>query len=190
MYENQYAPKDAGNTPLTTFKDFVGALRILDAGCGTGNYIPSLQDMGARSITGLEFNPGMLDQCKTKVGGADGVELVLGSILDLESKLQPKSFDFVMSNVVMHHLDDEDSMKNDYANTRQAIQQCFHSLHGEGSTFYISTGFQTAMKAACWEFSHFPSSQRIIEQRYHDFEWWEDRLLAAGFQHVERHTIG
>jgi len=189
MYEDQYAPKGAakGTPPRSNFRDFLGDLRVLDAGCGTGNYIPPLLEMGVRSIDGLEFNPGMLEQCKAKMRGVEGVTLCHGSILEIP--FEPKSFDFVMTNLVLHHLDDDDSIKDDYSKTRTAIQQCFEALHGEGSALYISTSFVTALKSACWEYAAFPSSLSIIEQRYHDFEWWQDRLSAAGFQHVEQHTI-
>jgi len=190
MHENQYTPKDVcqGDGRLTNFNDFLGALRVLDAGCGTGNYIQPLRDMGVRSIRGLDLNRGMLAQCKAKMKGAEGVELVHGSILELDSERESQ-FDFVMSNLVLQHLDDDESIKDDYAKTRRAIQQCFQSLHGDGSTFYITTRFQTALKTACWEYAAFPSSQRIIGQRFHDFGWWEERLSAAGFKHVEPHII-
>ena len=39
---------------------------VLDAGCGTGNYLPALAGKVAR-VEGVELNPGMLETARTKM---------------------------------------------------------------------------------------------------------------------------
>ena len=53
---------------------------MLEAGCGTGNYLQTLlPHLG--SLFGVDSNEGMLAQARRKLG--EDVELTCGSILDL-----------------------------------------------------------------------------------------------------------
>lgn len=181
---------DGGKTYVDkSFKEFASQLRVLDAGCGTGNYIPPLQRMGVGSIVGLEFNEGMLEKCKAKVEPRPDSKLELhrGSILDIP--FEPQSFDFVMSNLVLHHVDDDETLLDDYANTRQAIGQLYRQLRGEGSILWLTTSLLPGIPDAFWEYSYLPSCREIAERRYHAFDWWKDRLMSAGFKSVETHVI-
>ena len=77
-------------------------LRLLDVGCGTGNYIKSLKDKVAH-CTGLEYNAGMLEQAERKLEGVENVVLKEGSALKLE-EIEAGSFDIVIMTQVLHHL--------------------------------------------------------------------------------------
>ena len=44
----------------------VDKLRLLDVGCGTGNYIASIRNH-VESCDGIEFNEEMLKRCKEKL---------------------------------------------------------------------------------------------------------------------------
>ncbi len=48
-----------------------------DTGCGTGNYICALSPYVGQ-ITGVEFNPGMLEQAKAKTSHLQNVKLLQG----------------------------------------------------------------------------------------------------------------
>merc|ERR1740117_2699052 len=39
-------------------------IRLLDAGCGTGNYITQVADMVGQAV-GFDYNDGMLEQCRS-----------------------------------------------------------------------------------------------------------------------------
>merc|ERR1719206_768155 len=174
MCESGYNPSIKSDE---SFEEFASRLRVLDAGCGTGNYIPPLQRMGIGSIVALEVNQGMLEKCKAKVKPRLGTKLELhrGSVLDIPFELQ--SFDFVMSNMVLHHVDDDETLQNDFANTRQAISQFYRQLRGEGSILWLTTSLLPGFPDAFWEFTHLPSCREIAERRYHAFDWWRDQLL-------------
>lgn len=79
------------------------ALKLLDVGCGTGNYIEWLKEK-VGSCTGLEFNPGMLSEAIAKHKGDDRVKLFQGSAVNMDEKLEPESFDIVIITQVLHHL--------------------------------------------------------------------------------------
>merc|ERR1719281_462885 len=78
---------------------------LLDLGCGTGNYL-ALAAPHVKKVHGLDYNPGMLEQCAKKVErlGLKHVELQQGSILE-ELPFEAASFDAVMINQVLHHVD-------------------------------------------------------------------------------------
>ena len=51
---------------------------VLEAGCGTGNYLQALHPHVGR-LVGVDFSEGMLAQARTKLG--EDVELTCGSIV-------------------------------------------------------------------------------------------------------------
>jgi len=80
---------------------FVGK-RGLDAGCGFGRHIYSASRFGAKMV-GLDFSRA-IKRAKEVTHGLDGVQLVQG---DLEMPpFRLRSFDFVYSIGVLHHLPD------------------------------------------------------------------------------------
>ena len=82
------------------------AQRILDIGCGTGNYAEAVQPHVAH-VTCIDGNPGMLAKCRAKLGSdvSAATEFHLGLLPDLP--FEKDSFDSAMCNVVIHHIEDD-----------------------------------------------------------------------------------
>lgn len=78
-------------------------LKLLDGGCGTGNYIGALHEI-VGAVQGLEFNDGMFAQSSAKFADTGNVDVVQGSIIEMP--FADGEFDGVMINQVIHHLDD------------------------------------------------------------------------------------
>ena len=76
---------------------------ILDAGCGTGNYIEALHHKVGRCY-GIDVSQKMVHQARKKFAPPTNVRLDHGSLLCLPYPDQ--LFDGVMCNQVVHHLDD------------------------------------------------------------------------------------
>ena len=77
-------------------------MKILDAGCGTGNYAKAFIEIGVKQVTLLDSSIGMLEKAKDKLDRYIEKGLI-GDII--EAKMPPiplpaKSFDAVMFNVV------------------------------------------------------------------------------------------
>jgi ubiquinone/menaquinone biosynthesis C-methylase UbiE len=77
-------------------------LKILDAGCGTGNYAKAFIEMGAKQITLLDASSKMLDKARSKLKECIEKGMIAGII---EAKMPPMpfqndTFDAVMFNVV------------------------------------------------------------------------------------------
>ena len=83
----------------------LGTIKLLDAGCGTGNYTLELAPHVAH-ITAFDMNDAMLGEARTKTqtaGLSDKVDFHAGQLLNLP--FENESFDVVMFNQVLHHLE-------------------------------------------------------------------------------------
>lgn len=96
---NQHYERPATIALLPPLKD----LDILDAGCGSGFYTDHCHRAGARVVA---FDPSgeMVKQARTRVG--DGCEIIHCSSLELHDRLGGKAFDLILSNLVMHYVED------------------------------------------------------------------------------------
>jgi SAM-dependent methyltransferase len=128
--------------------------KILDAGCGTGNYIQALKGK-VGSLCGLEFNEGMLAQAQGKFKKDSNVSLEQGSLLE-PLKYDTTTFDGIMCNQVLHHLATE-SDSEESSPIYQLIEEA-HRVLRPGGVFVISTS------------GH--------KQLYDGF-WWADLILDA-----------
>ena len=89
---------------VSNFAD-INKVRILDAGCGTGNYALALAPRVSR-VTGMDLNEQMLTEARRKAVASaltDKVLFQLGEIPNLP--FTDETFDAVMINQVLHHLD-------------------------------------------------------------------------------------
>lgn len=98
------------------------SLDILDAGCGTGNYVGALLEATKEtgyfnSIQAMDFNEGMVSQCKAKFEKHPDFSKIVnvqeGSLLELP--FADGTFDAVLVNQVLHHLWED---KDDTTSTR------------------------------------------------------------------------
>ena len=86
------------NSPLDT------NTRVLDVGCGTGNYAAALTEAIGCRISGIEPSAQMLERART---AAPWESLVQGSAEALP--WVGESFDLVLSTDVIHHIGDRDA---------------------------------------------------------------------------------
>lgn len=79
------------------------ALRLLDAGCGTGAYTAALAP-NIPNIVAMDYNKGMLAAARAKGAGL-AVDFLLGSIREIP--IRDRGLDAILNNLVLHHLPDE-----------------------------------------------------------------------------------
>ena len=87
------------------------ATRVLDIGCGAGNYtVKLLQRLPDLNVTLIDLSKPMLDRALQRLG-----PLTTGNIAALQGDirhivLEPDSFDIILAAAVFHHLRDDDGV--------------------------------------------------------------------------------
>ncbi len=109
----------ASGRPLDT-------LRLLDSGCGTGNYSIALAPYVGH-ITAMDMNKAMLAKAKEKLIDkqlTDRVQVLKGSMLEMT--LNDSEYDAVLFNQVLHHLDPPGDER--FSGCEQAISEAARVL--------------------------------------------------------------
>lgn len=158
--------------------------RVLEAGCGTGNYLQALRpDLG--SLVGVDFSEGMLTQARAKLG--EDVELTCGSILDLP--FEDERFDGITCNQVIHHLDQGPGKADDpaawepssFPNIARFIHEAYRVLR-PGGALVINVTTHEQMLDGYWWAELIPAAAARMNCRLPDLDPLKQILAGAGFE--------
>jgi SAM-dependent methyltransferase len=85
-----------------------GRQRVLDVGCGTGRWVPSISGI-SRAYHGLDLTPGLVEFARDEFAVLDNVRFTVSSVDDfsLESLGETAGFDRVLSAGVLIYLNDD-----------------------------------------------------------------------------------
>jgi tRNA (cmo5U34)-methyltransferase len=124
-----------------------GARRLLDVGCGAGNYsLKLLQALPALEVTLVDLSAPMLARAeqRTTAAGAASVRLVQGDIRDVV--LGEAAFDVIVAAAVFHHLRSDDEW-------RAVFAKLFRALMPGGSLwiFDLVDSEVPALRGATWQ---------------------------------------
>jgi ubiquinone/menaquinone biosynthesis C-methylase UbiE len=154
-------------------------MTLLDAGCGTGNYVRALLPHVGR-IEALDRSAGMLAVAGRKLADAveDGrVVLHRGSIDALP--LPDASVDGVLINQVLHHLPDEPEAG--WTAHRRALGECARVLR-PGGVLVINTCSHAQTEQGFWTFHLIPRARDAILRRLMPLDALETALRACGIE--------
>ena len=124
-----------------------GARRLLDVGCGAGNYtLKMLERIPGLHCTLLDLSAPMLERARERVAaaGASGVKTVQGDIRN--APLGSESFDIIVAVAVLHHLRDDADW--------EATFRRLYSLLSPGGWLWIAdlvVHDHPAVQAVMWE---------------------------------------
>jgi ubiquinone/menaquinone biosynthesis C-methylase UbiE len=146
--------------------------RILDIGCGTGNWIAAQRDYypDLKAVwLGVDASPEMLAVAKAKLVGTDlaGENLVLGRAEDLP--FGDGSIRFAASNFAYHHFDD----------LSRAMAEAHRVLCTGG--ILVLTNVCPEHMDDWWVYRFFPSTRAIDDARFPANQVLFDLLREVGF---------
>jgi ubiquinone/menaquinone biosynthesis C-methylase UbiE len=80
--------------------------RIADIGCGGGIYLKALADMGAATVTGIDFSHEMLQGARENCQGYNSIQFIIGNAL--HTGLPANQYDVILERALIHHLSKKD----------------------------------------------------------------------------------
>lgn len=128
------------------------ARRVLDIGCGAGNYtLKLLERLPDLEVTLIDLSAPMLERAVMRLGALTSQPITArqGDIRDLE--LEPESFDIILAAAVFHHLRGD-------AEWREVFAKCCAALKPGGS-IWISDLIEHDS----------PAVQAVMWRRYGDY---------------------
>jgi ubiquinone/menaquinone biosynthesis C-methylase UbiE len=157
---------------------------LLEAGCGTGNYLQALHPH-VGSLSGIDFSEGMLTQARKKLD--EQVDLTCGSILDMA--FQDDIFDGITCNQVIHHLEEGPSAANDpstwkpnqFPNVTRFIRESWRVLK-PGGTFVINVTTHDQFRDGYWWAALIPTAVSRLICRMPDLDQLQQILTEAEYE--------
>jgi len=167
---------------VSNFAD-ITKIRILDAGCGTGNYALALAPR-VGCVTGLDLNEQMLTQARRKAVASGLTDKVLFQSGELPKlPFTDGTFDAVMFNQVLHHLEPLGS--TEFQHHVQVINEASRVLR-KGGLVLINACSTTQMMEGFWYHSLIPEASRRGLARTIGTNALKGVLHAAGFSNISR----
>jgi len=168
VYDQWYA-MEMGQLVDTIEKDLVYRLadpqpgqRMLDIGCGTGNYSLDLARRGLR-VTGIDISPAMLEVARQKAVQA-GLELDLVQADITRLDLPPDYYDLVLSVTAMEFISKPEAvLARAYQSLRPGGRMVVGVIAGESpwSLFYQEHARQNP--ASVFNYARFYTGQQLLD---------------------------
>lgn len=156
---------------------------VLDIGCGGGIYTKAIADMGAFTVTALDFSEQMLFAAKENCKAYPNITFQQGNAL--ETNLKSNQFDIVLVRAVIHHI----------ADLETCFKEAFRILkHGGIYLIQDRTPEDCLLKGSVehirgYFFEKYPSILEKEVARRHSSEIVLQTLQNIGFQHSSQYQL-
>lgn len=150
-----------------------GKTRILDIGCGTGNYASTLQSLTQAMVYGVEPSDGMREKAAAK---NSDITFVKGNHENIP--FEDNFFDFVYMTDVIHHIPDIGMMFEEIARVlKSGGRLCIVTESHEqiDNRFYVK---------------YFPSNAIVDKRRYPDINEIISKAREQSLEHIKNVIIG
>jgi ubiquinone/menaquinone biosynthesis C-methylase UbiE len=152
--------------------------RVLEIGCGTGNYIRAIADATGASCTGVDPSREMLRRARSSFGlpssrrdAADRPEVTFIEARAEDLPLADRQFDLVYSVDVIHHVEDRDAAARETARVLKP-----------GGTAMVVTESEDDLRHRTPHVTYFPDIVAVELARYPSIAEIETELRAAGLE--------
>ncbi len=191
-YDETAAAFDEARTPLgaeivagclTLAGRPLSELSLLDGGCGTGNYAAALIGL-AGHITAIDYSAGMLAIARAKLAAeekAGRIAFHRGSIAALP--FADESFDAVMFNQVLHHLEPGDDPT--YGGHARALAEARRVLR-PGGVVVVNACTHDQLNKGFWYYDLIPEAREAVLKRCVPAERLEAILKHQGLKFHDR----
>lgn len=151
------------------------ATKVLDFGCGTGNYADSLQRVTNAQVFGVDPSDGMREKAAVK---NPCVIFVRGNHEHIP--FEDNFFDFIYMTDVIHHVPDVDAM----------FRELFRVLKKNGCICIVTESHDQIEKR--FYVKYFPTTAIADKNRYPDISVIIEKAVKAGFTptHTDIRVIG
>jgi SAM-dependent methyltransferase len=164
LRHQQYSSTDALVRMLRWYLPyFAGFSRVLDIGCGHGEFLQLLQEAGHEAV-GIDIDPAMVNTCQ-----ALGLTAYAGDAISWLAT-QPNQFDAIFSSNVIEHMD---------APSVQRLIQQAHGALRPGGLLLIGTPNPESLIVQFHEFWRDPTHVRLYGRQLIEFF-----LADAGFHNI------
>ena len=151
----------------------VPAYRVLEVGCGTGNYIATLREMTGSLAWGLDPSGQMLARARER---AHGVALTVGRAEALG--FIKGAFDLLFSVDVIHHVTDR----------ARYFREAFRVLAAGGRICTVTDSEEIIRNREPLS-NYFPETVPVELKRYPRIATLREMMGAAGFTHLSEQVV-
>jgi len=157
---------------------------VLDAGCGTGSCLAELRGRIGR-LHGRELNAGMQQVASERFADDPNVQIEQGSITELP--FADETFDGIVCNQVLHHLDqgeNDDADSAGFPNVQSFFREAFRALRPNG-VLVINTSGHKQHRNGFWWAALIPGVIDRMVPRFPSIDRFESISQQTGFVDFE-----
>ncbi|MDN3017127.1 class I SAM-dependent methyltransferase [Paenibacillus sp. BSR1-1] len=181
-----YTTRTADYTWTEAIKDLVPIEKIskaVDIGCGGGIYSMALSDMGAATVTGVDFSEPILEGARENCKEYKNISFKHGSAF--ASGLESNSFDLLLERALIHHFKDLPACFNE-AN-RILKEDGVYIVQDRTQADCLLEGTNSHIRGYFFEL--FPRLIETETKRRHDSQTVVSALKEAGFKDIQEITL-
>jgi SAM-dependent methyltransferase len=149
------------------------AARVLEVGCGTGNYVREIQRLVGCECTGIDPSTQMLDKLRARGGQVRVLECAAERL-----GLASDTFDLAFSVDVVHHIGDRMS----------AFREAFRVLRAGGRICSV-TDSEWIIRHREPLSRYFPETVDVDLERYPTIEAMRLEMTSAGFESIREELV-